>query len=253
MATCACGTQLPGRRQKCDPCKQQNRPARPATPNPPAKKSAPRAARKSTPKRPAARRNSTAAAAPAPAKKRTRSTKPATKAPAKKATKKSPASTPSNPDSSGSGEKAIVYPDGLHRRGRRLWKSLGHDIDTPGGELALEACRMADRLEELDRVIAGKGVLNLMSFRLNLDLVDEATGDRNINVKVEFSGVLTEGRLQQDGFKKILAELGATRVKGTGAFGGEQGAPPTQPTPAPPTANPLDEVNQRRQARAQTS
>lgn len=103
-------------------------------------------------------------------------------------------------------------PDGLGVRGATLWDALGQSAGSPAGELALEACRSADRLDELDRIIAGKGVLNLLSFRLNLDLEDEA-GDRQVNVRVEFSHVLAEARQQQTTFKQILVALGAEKAK----------------------------------------
>lgn len=73
--------------------------------------------------------------------------------------------------------------------------------------LAEEAGRLADRLDELDRVIAGKGVLHLLSFRCNLDLEDD-NGDRHVEVKVEFSNVLAEARQQAGTLRQILATLG---------------------------------------------
>lgn len=46
-------------------------------------------------------------------------------------------------------------PAGLEARGRKLWKSI-HDqhpnISEPEREVALEACRVADRLERLDAI-----------------------------------------------------------------------------------------------------
>jgi hypothetical protein len=80
-------------------------------------------------------------------------------------------------------------------------------VDGQRGLVLLEeAARIADRLDELDRVIAGKGVLNLMSFRLDLDLEDES-GDRNINVRVEFSHVLAEARQQANTLRQLVASL----------------------------------------------
>lgn len=112
-------------------------------------------------------------------------------------------------------------PDGLQERGRALWESLKQSENSPAGALALEACRTADRLDELGSVIAGKGVLNLMSFRLDLDLEDEVTGDRNINVRVEFSNVLAEARQQQMAFKNLLVALGVQQAdKAAKASGG---------------------------------
>lgn len=111
-------------------------------------------------------------------------------------------------------------PDGLQERGAALWKALGHELDTPAGALAIEACRTADRLDELASVIEGKGVLNLMSFRLNLDLEDEV-GDRHVHIKVEFSNVLAEARQQGLTLKQLLTTLGIEKKAG-----GTEGANP---------------------------
>src|SRR5690349_17911889 len=126
----------------------------------------------------------------------------------------------------------MTLPEGLHDRGRALWDELGQKAETPAGALALEACRLADRLDELDRVIAGKGVLNLMSFRLDLDLENEV-GGRDINVRVEFSNVLAEARQQANTFRQILVSLGLDTAK---------------PEPEK-KGNPLDELANRRTSR----
>ena len=91
--------------------------------------------------------------------------------------------------------------DGLADRGLALWKSLGCKEDTPEGALALEACRTADRLDELDRVIAGKGVLSLMRFRRVVD------GDEPV-VVVKFDSALGEARQQQNALRQMLITLG---------------------------------------------
>lgn len=128
-------------------------------------------------------------------------------------------------------------PEGLQERGVALWSALGQDVATPSGQLALEACRAADRLEDLDRVVRGEGVLELLTFRLQHVFNDE-DGDRNVSVKVEFSNVLAEARQQQSNFKALLAELGV-----------KAGAAPSRPVAAP-ASNPLDELNRKRQAKA---
>ncbi len=94
----------------------------------------------------------------------------------------------------------MTAPEGLHERGAALWASLGQKAGTPAGDLALEASRTADRLDELDRIIHGKGVLNLLSFRLSLNFTE---GDeRTVNVKVGFADVMAEARQQQMAFKQ---------------------------------------------------
>lgn len=101
----------------------------------------------------------------------------------------------------------MTAPDDLSPRGAALWKALGQTLDTPAGALALEACRAVDRLDELDRIIAGKGVLNLMRFRLHMDDYDPPIA----TVKVEFSNVLSEVRQQQMALKQMLVTLGIDR------------------------------------------
>lgn len=111
-------------------------------------------------------------------------------------------------------------PEGLQERGRALWEALGLDVASPAGAVALEACRIADRLDELDRVIAGKGVLNLMSFRLDLDLEHES-GDREVRVRVEFSHVLAEARQQAATFTALVSKLGLDKAPAKPAGDGE--------------------------------
>lgn len=141
-------------------------------------------------------------------------------------------------------------PKGLHPRGRELWLSFGQVAGTAAGELALEACRSADRLNELDRIIAGKGVMQLMQFRLDLDLTIDDT--RNINVRVGFQEVLKEARLQQVALKDLLKELRAAIAAQSAA-----GKPPV-PTPASPAAggpvlSAVDQLAARRAEREQTT
>lgn len=160
MATCQCGTQLPGRRQKCEECK-----ARPG--------------------------KAVLQAAISP-----------------------------------------MTPDGLHDRGRALWSVLGQQLDTVAGQVALEACRTADRLDELDRIIAGKGVLNLMRFRVGSDWADDLV--RSVDITVTFDGVMSEVRQQAALFAKLL---------------GEVDAPPVE-LPTPKVSNPLDELKKRRERKS---
>lgn len=92
-------------------------------------------------------------------------------------------------------------PEGLGARGSRLWDQITelHDLDPAQTVMLEEACRSADRLEELDRIIAGRGVLDLLRFRL----VD----DEGRVADVKFDSVLGEARQQQTVFKQLLAAL----------------------------------------------
>lgn len=97
-------------------------------------------------------------------------------------------------------------PAGLGERGSALWAALS-GADVARNALVLEASRLADRLDELDNIIQGKGVLNLMQFRLHLDERDE-DGDRNINVEVKFAAPLAEARQQATALAGLLRALG---------------------------------------------
>lgn len=134
---------------------------------------------------------------------------------------------------------ASTIPHGLHARGASLWTALGHQRGTAPGELALEACRTADRLDELDRIIAGKGVLQLMKFRLTPDWWDDE-GDRHVHVEVGFQSVLSETRQQQGRLAKLLEDLGVT-----GARAKTLTRAPKRP------ANVRDQLRERREAREQ--
>ena len=69
----------------------------------------------------------------------------------------------------------------------------------------LEACRMKDRLDKLDGIIQGKGVLNLMRFRLvgMDDLLDDPTA----TVEVKFDAVIDKANSTANTMKQLLAAL----------------------------------------------
>lgn len=97
--------------------------------------------------------------------------------------------------------------DGLGERGKALWESLGHESPaTADGAMALEAARLVDRLEELDSIIQGKGVLELMQFRvLDAHMGDE--DEKRLVVEVKFNNVLAEARQQQNVLRQMLVTL----------------------------------------------
>jgi hypothetical protein len=94
-------------------------------------------------------------------------------------------------------------------RGTLLIEALSDGV-TDKARLALidEAGRLADRLDELDSIIAGKGVLRLMKFRVPnaFEAGDEVT------VHVTFDHVLAEARQQAMALKQILVALGLAAV-----------------------------------------
>lgn len=130
-------------------------------------------------------------------------------------------------------------PSGLGERGSLLWQSLTAGVtDVARIALVTESARIADRLDELDSIIQGKGVLNLMQFRV-LDREVDDDGSVNISVEVKFNAVLAEARQQATAFSAILSKLGL------------EGAAAAAPVEAPKTGK--DMLEQRRRERATRS
>lgn len=95
---------------------------------------------------------------------------------------------------------------GLGERGQEIWDSL-ESTDPVRNALALELARTADRLDELDNIIQGKGVLELMQFRVDdLKLNDEV---ETVVINVKFQSVLSEARQQQVAMTQIVQKLAA--------------------------------------------
>ena len=130
-------------------------------------------------------------------------------------------------------------PPGLGERGSALWQAMATQ-DIPRNALVLEAARTADRLDELDNIIQGKGVLNLMQFRLHLNEMDE-DGDRNINVEVKFAAPLAEARQQATALANILTKLSPAESNATAA-------PAPAPADLPSNVSPLERLNKKLKA-----
>ena len=98
--------------------------------------------------------------------------------------------------------------DGLGERGKALWESLGHESPaTAEGAMALEAARLVDRLEELNSIIQGKGVLELMQFRVLDAHMGDDEDEKRLHVEVKFNNVLAEARQQQNVLRQMLVTL----------------------------------------------
>ena len=141
----------------------------------------------------------------------------------------------------------MIEPTGLGERGSRLFRALTKDEDNPLViEASIEAARAADRLDDLDRAIQGEGVLDLM--RVALEDNGVYGDEHNVAIKLDFKGVLMEGRQQQDNFRKLLGEV--NRMKNASAQTETQ-SNKAEPVKQDATANPLidDELAQRRKAR----
>ena len=95
-------------------------------------------------------------------------------------------------------------------RGERLWRDMNSDDLAPGQRVLLEeACRIADRLDKLDRLLAGsaKDWISLVADRGDLE--------RQI---VVIDRPLSEACQQATALKQLIAEIRAA----TGAKPGEQ-------------------------------
>ncbi|SDP60901.1 hypothetical protein SAMN04487905_10633 [Actinopolyspora xinjiangensis] len=81
--------------------------------------------------------------------------------------------------------------------GARLWREMTEDGSLPpmAMVLLLEACRIADRLDQLDRQLQGEAWLEFQQ--------DEESG----SVVVVMDKALAEARQQATAFKQIVAEL----------------------------------------------
>lgn len=125
-------------------------------------------------------------------------------------------------------------PPGLGERGSAIWQSMS-TTDVPRNALVLEAARTADRLDELDSIIQGKGVLNLMQFRV-LDREVDDDGSVNINVEVKFNAVLAEARQQATAFANILTKLSPADSRASAA------PPAAVPADLPDNVSPLQRL-----------
>lgn len=94
-------------------------------------------------------------------------------------------------------------PPGLETRGRRLWASLlAQDSDledetNPMREVALQACRTADRLDDLDRVLTGRAEC-WVTF-------EERFSGTEVLVKLD--GALSEERQQSQAMARLISAL----------------------------------------------
>lgn len=88
-------------------------------------------------------------------------------------------------------------PGGLRERGQRLWNAMtaAGSLGPMQSVLLLEACRIADRLDTLDRQLRGDAWLR---FRLD---------ESGVEVTVYVDRVLAEAREQATALKGIVTEL----------------------------------------------
>jgi len=89
--------------------------------------------------------------------------------------------------------------------GMALRALVTDDMDVRTRALLIEAARTADRLDDLDEIIHGKGVLELLRFRLS--------DDEGRVAEVKFDGVLAEARQQAGTLKALLVTLGVDKIE----------------------------------------
>lgn len=125
-------------------------------------------------------------------------------------------------------------PAGLKARGKRTWKEMAVEgMATEQVLLLEEVCRTADRLDELDELLRGKGSW--------FDLAEDVEGSGITAVVVDKA--LAEARLQQNIFKQMLVTV---RQLEPGAKPQERGSRGAYNKSAPAQT---DEVGEKRNAR----
>ena len=104
----------------------------------------------------------------------------------------------------------VPPPESLEAGGRALWHGIADSFELMPEQLVQleEACRAKDRLDEFDSIIHGKGVLNLMKFRLSQGLEHhDGTEDDPLVVEVKFDNVISQSNATANLLKQLLAAL----------------------------------------------
>jgi hypothetical protein len=109
-------------------------------------------------------------------------------------------------------------PKSLRPGGKALWVGLAIDA-MPEHLVALltEACRVRDRLDQLDEVIAGKGVLQLMHFR---SMVNEFYDEDPRHIILTVDAVMQHAATQAGVLKNLLAVIPTPASKPAAGTGG---------------------------------
>lgn len=92
----------------------------------------------------------------------------------------------------------MTAPEGLAKRGAALWEALtkGHALSPSAGVLAVEACRLVDRLDKLDALLRGD-VGTWVHIR------SDDCGDLELHI----DAALSEARQQAGTLRQIVATL----------------------------------------------
>jgi hypothetical protein len=99
----------------------------------------------------------------------------------------------------------VPGPDQLGERGAETWAAIteGRQSDALWQALVLEACRIVDRLDQLNDIIAGKGVLQLMHLRR----MDRDLSAETVKIVMTVDAVLTEAREQAGQLRQLVSQL----------------------------------------------
>lgn len=107
------------------------------------------------------------------------------------------------------GSDVIVGPLASHSLGSRgiAYRDsfIGTATDVPAAkeQLVIEGARMADRLEKMNDIIAGKGVIELLHFRMKSPMDDEGL----VTIEMSIDNIMAEARQLQAGFERLTKTL----------------------------------------------
>lgn len=104
-------------------------------------------------------------------------------------------------DGAGASPEPAPEPVATSERGERgttLWRALANEVGPAHRVLLDEACRIVDRLDRLDAVLAG---------RADWLRVEDRSFGENVKVTVTVDGVLAEARQQVNALRGIVTEL----------------------------------------------
>jgi hypothetical protein len=105
----------------------------------------------------------------------------------------------------------LAVPAGLGARGVALWEALtsANTFDAAGEVMVVEACRITDRLDRLDRLLRGE-------VGDWAQVVEPVAGGRLVLV---LDSALTEARQQQGALRQVFASLGLAKAEAQGDGG----------------------------------
>lgn len=106
--------------------------------------------------------------------------------------------------------------DRLGLRGKEVWESISAEYlpDVATKLLVLEACRMVDRLDRLDKALKSNGTW------LRIAEESQSMDGRTVKIVIEIDSVLAEARQLAVALNAILHKLGVGKLSGKISQGG---------------------------------